>query len=96
MKNKDGVTPLLIASHKGHLQVVNLLLQYNAGVHSIGSAQGAMDIASTQGHERVVDGLLSSTASLNEKKKKRKRLWHCSHSCQQERISGHCECPATA
>jgi ankyrin repeat protein len=55
----DGVTPLYIASQKGHIAAVELLLQCNANIVKLTSAgYNALDIARYQKHNSIVKILL--------------------------------------
>lgn len=64
--NKYGGTPLVMASGKGHTQIVKLLLSAMADVNTT-LADGAtpLYVASEQGHIEVVALLLSAMANVN-------------------------------
>jgi hypothetical protein len=54
---EKGITPLFVASLEGHLDVVEELLSVGASVH------GALEAASSQGHDNVVATLQATHAA---------------------------------
>lgn len=64
--NQYGGTPLIMASGKGHTQIVKLLLSVKADVNT-NLADGAtpLYVASEQGHIKIVELLLSAGADVN-------------------------------
>lgn len=70
VKDKDGWTPLIWASVKGHLPVVSLLLSHDgANVHDVDNGIGwtAVMFASSRGHDAIVEALLNNGANLTGK-----------------------------
>jgi serine/threonine-protein phosphatase 6 regulatory ankyrin repeat subunit B len=67
-KTNDGLCPLLVASLKGHADIVKLLLENHADV-DIQTDQGAtaLMIAAANGHEDVVTLLLEKGANISLK-----------------------------
>ena len=60
------VSPLLVASHQGHCEVVRVLLSANANVNQArDDGKSPLFVASQQGHCEVVRQLLSANASVN-------------------------------
>jgi len=52
---KDGQTPLYIASHNGHIEVVKLLVESNANTAARDNGgRTPLDIALEEGHDDVV------------------------------------------
>jgi ankyrin repeat protein len=66
--NKDGETPLCMASEKGHAEVVKMLLGAGADVNKAATDDGATPLwtASYHGHAEVVKMLLSAGADVNK------------------------------
>lgn len=64
------VPPLHAAAHHGHLTVVAMLVRYGANVHGLFRngpyEHSPLDLASMQGHVRVIDYLLDNEASLSQ------------------------------
>ncbi|CAI8041202.1 Ankyrin repeat domain-containing protein 50, partial [Geodia barretti] len=53
-QNKDGATPLIMASYKGHLEVVRLLLESGAKDLPYKDGRTAMSFARAKGHQQIV------------------------------------------
>jgi len=64
-RNKDGETPLIVASRKGMYQIVELLIIYGADVDAQGvhSGQSALHASVAKGHIALVELLLRHDAS---------------------------------
>src|SRR5262245_47260623 len=63
---KSGRTPLLVAAHHGHQNVVRLLLEGEAWVHfRDDQVNTALWIAVAEGHDDVVELLLEAGAHAN-------------------------------
>ena len=67
--NQCGTTPLIMASRKGHLDVVRCLLQNHAAV-DLGNAHGATPLlnAAANGHVDIVQYLLEHRATVDQAK----------------------------
>ena len=67
VRNKYGVTPLWIASQKGHTGIVKLLLEAKADVNAARKTNGVTPLfmASQNGHTEVVKLLLAAKADVN-------------------------------
>ncbi|XP_055683322.1 serine/threonine-protein phosphatase 6 regulatory ankyrin repeat subunit A isoform X2 [Lutzomyia longipalpis] len=63
-----GWTPLLIASHRGHMELVNNLLANHARVDVFDiEGRSALHLAAERGYEQVCDALLTNKAFINSK-----------------------------
>ncbi|KAJ1519694.1 hypothetical protein ONE63_004957 [Megalurothrips usitatus] len=63
-----GWTPLLIACHKGHMELVNTLLSNHARVDVFDTeGRTALHLAANQGYLNVCDALLTNKAFINSK-----------------------------
>ena len=64
-KNKEGYTPLMIASYKGNIDIVKLLLEYNASVDITNNYNySALIYACIYGNLDVVKILLKHKANI--------------------------------
>ncbi|VAH89517.1 unnamed protein product [Triticum turgidum subsp. durum] len=70
---QSNVTPLITAAIRGHLEVVNLLLERVSGLVELSKANGknALHFAARQGHVEIVKSLLVSEAQLARKTDKK-------------------------
>ena len=65
-ENNKKATPLIVSSTNGNLEIVKLLLSYNANVNSTkDDGATALYVASQENHLDVVDLLLESDADVN-------------------------------
>jgi len=63
--NKDGFTPLYIASQEGHLDLVKLLIEKGAEINKIGKVgETPLYIASENGHLGVAKYLMQNVKKL--------------------------------
>jgi ankyrin repeat protein len=70
MKTKDGLNPLLVASLKGHSEIVIILLENNAKIdYQTDDGTSALMIASANGHTTIVRLLLEKGANAFLKNK---------------------------
>ncbi|CDQ78336.1 unnamed protein product [Oncorhynchus mykiss] len=68
--SKNGWSPLLLASERGHTEVVRILLQNHARVDVFDEdGKAALHLAAERGHEDISDILLSHKAFVNAKTK---------------------------
>ena len=68
VRNRYGVTPLLMASQNGHVEIVKLLLQAKADVDAATTRTGGLTslwAASEVGHAEIVKLLLEANADVN-------------------------------
>ncbi len=63
-KRHDGVSALMLASGRGHSEIVKLLLARGAGVNS-GTGHTALMLAANQGYTEIVKMLLNAGAEVN-------------------------------
>jgi ankyrin repeat protein len=64
--DKEGYSPLHVASMYGHIDIVNTLLRNNASVDQLGmEGYSSLYVASQNGHIDVVNTLLRNNASIN-------------------------------
>ncbi|KAJ8969600.1 hypothetical protein NQ317_011314, partial [Molorchus minor] len=76
-QNANGWTPLLIASHKGHLDLVNNLLANHARVDVFDNeGRSALHLAAEQGYLPVCDSLLTNKAFINSKSRNGRTALH--------------------
>ncbi|KAJ8936152.1 hypothetical protein NQ318_010563 [Aromia moschata] len=76
-QNVNGWTPLLIASHKGHLDLVNNLLANHARVDVFDNeGRSALHLAAEQGYLPVCDSLLTNKAFINSKSRNGRTALH--------------------
>ena len=69
-KPSDGTTSLMIASGKGHLKIVRILLSAKASVHKTKTdGSSALYIGSQEGFGEVVKALIESGASVHQTSK---------------------------
>jgi len=69
-KGRMGLTPLVLASHEGHIEIVRLLLANNAVVNLQDDNRGsALMAASASGGLEIVNELLSAGADKDAKRK---------------------------
>ncbi|XP_033121320.1 serine/threonine-protein phosphatase 6 regulatory ankyrin repeat subunit C-like isoform X2 [Anneissia japonica] len=69
-QSKNGWSPLLVASEQGHVDIVKILLSYNARVDVFDEhGKAALHLASENGHKEVADVLLWHKAFVNAKSK---------------------------
>lgn len=67
-QNAIGWTPLLIASHKGHMELVNNLLTNHSRVDVFDNeGRSALHLAAEKGYLQVCDALLANKAFINSK-----------------------------
>lgn len=67
-QNNIGWTPLLIACHNGHMEIVNILLQNHARVDVFDNeGRSALHLAAEKGYLEVCDALLAHKAFINSK-----------------------------
>ncbi|XP_033225980.1 serine/threonine-protein phosphatase 6 regulatory ankyrin repeat subunit C [Belonocnema kinseyi] len=67
-QNAVGWTPLLIASHRGHMELVSNLLANHARVDVFDlEGRSALHLASERGYIQVCDALLANKAFINSK-----------------------------
>jgi ankyrin repeat protein len=68
--DKQGATPLHVASYYGREDIVNLLLRYNADVNR-GNAKGtnALHLAAQANHKNIVEILLDAGADIDSRDK---------------------------
>lgn len=67
-QNAMGWTPLLIAAHKGHMELVNSLLTNHSRVDVFDNdGRSALHLAAERGYQSVCDALLSHKAFINSK-----------------------------
>lgn len=68
--SKNGWSPLLVASEKGHLNVTAILLENHARVDVFDEhGKTALHLAAENGHLEVCEALLKSKAFINSKTK---------------------------
>lgn len=76
-QNVNGWTPLAIASHKGHLDMVNNLLANHARVDVFDTeGRSALHLAAEHGYLQVCDSLLSNKAFINSKSRNGRTALH--------------------
>nr|CAH7722319.1 unnamed protein product [Callosobruchus chinensis] len=76
-QNEHGWTPLLIASRKGHIDLVNNLLANHARVDVFDNdGRSALHLASEQGYLHVCDSLLTNKAFINSKSRNGRTALH--------------------
>ncbi|CAH1993637.1 unnamed protein product [Acanthoscelides obtectus] len=76
-QNEHGWTPLLIASRKGHIDLVNNLLANHARVDVFDNdGRSALHLASEQGFLPVCDSLLTNKAFINSKSRNGRTALH--------------------
>ncbi|XP_066253303.1 serine/threonine-protein phosphatase 6 regulatory ankyrin repeat subunit B isoform X4 [Euwallacea similis] len=76
-QNANGWTPLLIASHKGHIDLVNNLLANHARVDVFDSdGRSALHLAAEHGYLHVCDSLLTNKAFINSKSRNGRTALH--------------------
>ena len=69
-KIKDGWTALMLASDKGHLKVVKLLLEKGANANAQNNnGETALMVASEKGHLEIVKLLIEKGANINAQHK---------------------------
>lgn len=61
VQNNKGQTPLRVSCAEGHLEVVELLIEYRADVNAV-DATGAtpLHLATMCGHARIIDYLIKA------------------------------------
>ena len=71
MRSTEGFTPLLVAAQKGHTDICGLLLAHGSDVNEVEMETKSKDqltalhFAAVQGHEAVVEALLSWGATVD-------------------------------
>uniref|UniRef100_A0A6P7F814 Serine/threonine-protein phosphatase 6 regulatory ankyrin repeat subunit A isoform X2 n=1 Tax=Diabrotica virgifera virgifera TaxID=50390 RepID=A0A6P7F814_DIAVI len=76
-QNDHGWTPLLIASRKGHIDLVNNLLANHARVDVFDlEGRSALHLAAEQGYLQVCDSLLTHKAFINSKSRNGRTALH--------------------
>ncbi|XP_060528049.1 serine/threonine-protein phosphatase 6 regulatory ankyrin repeat subunit A isoform X3 [Cylas formicarius] len=76
-QNANGWTPLLIASHKGHIDLVNNLLANHARVDVFDlEGRSALHLAAEHGFLHVCDSLLTNKAFINSKSRNGRTALH--------------------
>ncbi|XP_048522674.1 serine/threonine-protein phosphatase 6 regulatory ankyrin repeat subunit A [Dendroctonus ponderosae] len=76
-QNANGWTPLLIASHRGHIDLVNNLLANHARVDVFDSdGRSALHLAAEHGYLHVCDSLLTNKAFINSKSRNGRTALH--------------------
>ncbi|XP_071964995.1 uncharacterized protein [Antedon mediterranea] len=69
-QSKNGWSPLLVTSEQGHVEIVKILLSYNARVDVFDEhGKAALHLAAENGHKDVADVLLCHKAFVNAKSK---------------------------
>lgn len=72
-----GWTPLLIACHRGHLELVNTLLSNHARVDVFDTeGRSALHLAAERGYLEVCDSLLTNKAFINSKSRNGRTALH--------------------
>ncbi|CAH1122114.1 unnamed protein product [Ceutorhynchus assimilis] len=76
-QNAVGWTPLLIASHRGHIDLVNNLLANHARVDVFDlEGRSALHLAAEHGYLHVCDSLLTNKAFINSKSRNGRTALH--------------------
>ncbi|KAG8328790.1 hypothetical protein J6590_101651, partial [Homalodisca vitripennis] len=76
-QNAVGWTPLLIACHQGHMEMVTTLLANHARVDVFDNeGRSALHLAADQGYLQVCDALLTNKAFINSKSRVGKTALH--------------------
>ncbi|XP_068897873.1 serine/threonine-protein phosphatase 6 regulatory ankyrin repeat subunit B isoform X1 [Tenebrio molitor] len=76
-QNLNGWTPLLIAAHKGHQEMVNNLLSNHARVDVFDNeGRSALHLAAEHGYLQVCDSLLTNKAFINSKSRNGRTALH--------------------
>ncbi|XP_050310455.1 serine/threonine-protein phosphatase 6 regulatory ankyrin repeat subunit A isoform X3 [Anthonomus grandis grandis] len=76
-QNANGWTPLLIASHQGHIDLVNNLLANHARVDVFDQeGRSALHLAAERGYLHVCDSLLTNKAFINSKSRNGRTALH--------------------
>ena len=65
-QDKKKITPLIYASGKGNVEIVEILIKNGANVNHLGwRGHTALENASSQGHDRIVKTLIENGAEVN-------------------------------
>ena len=76
LKQKNDTTPLIAASHNGHVEIVDLLIKGGADCNkSNGYGASPLYEFSRAGHVDIVDLLIKSGANCNKTKKKQNSFY---------------------
>jgi ankyrin repeat protein len=62
----DGFTPLILAAYNGNVEMVGLLLENHADVHTGSRMGNALMAASFRGYTEIVEKLLKAGARVND------------------------------
>ena len=67
VRDKNGLTPLMVAVDKGHVDVVNELIKLDADVNQSWKDGGTpLYIAAQQGHKKIIEILLAAKVDVNK------------------------------